>query len=193
MSKYGEFEFAGVEIKPEMVEAAAKRGYRVEPGTIESLDTTLYENRFDIVTMYQLVEHVLDPRLLFRKAFSILKPGGYVLGQLPSMDCIERLIFGRYWAGYHYPRHIQMITRNALRDLIREAGFVNVDVKSALHIHAAQSTQNFLIGTLGYHPKITYGKTPVYSSLLLLSAPFCLIEHLIDKGGMMNFMAKKPE
>jgi SAM-dependent methyltransferase len=192
MSKYGEFEFAGVEIKPEMVEAAAKRGYHVESGTIESLDTTPYENYFDIVTMYQLVEHVLEPRLLFRKAFSILKPGGYIMGQLPSMDCIERQIFGRYWAGYHYPRHIQMLTRDALGNLIQNAGFTNVDIKSALHLHAAQSTQNFLIGKLGYHPKITYGKTPLYSSLLLLAAPFCLVEHLIDKGGMMNFMAQKP-
>jgi SAM-dependent methyltransferase len=192
MSQYGSFEFAGVEIKPEMVEAAAQRGYRVEPGTIEDLDTTPYENRSDIVTMYQLVEHVLDPQLLFRKALSILKPGGYIVGQLPSMDCLERHVFGRYWAGYHYPRHIQMLTRKALAALIAQSGFSNVEVTSALHIHAAQSAQNFIIGALGYRAKMIYGKTPIYSSLLLLAAPFCLAEHLIGKGGMMNFIARKP-
>ncbi|MBN1655151.1 MAG: class I SAM-dependent methyltransferase [Deltaproteobacteria bacterium] len=192
MSKYGDFDFAGVEIKPEMVEAAARRGYRVELGTIEDLDISSYENRFDIVTMYQLVEHVLDPQLLFRKAFSLLKPGGYVTGQLPSMDCIERRVFGRYWAGYHYPRHIQMVSPKALSALIKQSGFSRVEVKSALHLHAAQSAQNFLIGKLGYRAKMTHGKTPLYSSLLLLAAPFCLLEHAVGKGGMMNFIALKP-
>jgi len=192
MARYGSFEFAGVEINPDMVKAAAERGYRVEPGTIEELDTTPYENRFDIVTMYQLVEHVLDPQLLFRKTFSLLKPGGYIAGQMPSMDCIERHVFGRYWAGYHYPRHIQMLTQKALAALIAQSGFSNVKVESALHIHAAQSAQNFMIGKLGYHAKMTYGKTPIYPSLLLLAAPFCLVEHMIGMGGMMNFIAMKP-
>jgi len=192
MTQYGNFEFAGVEIKPEMVEAALRRGYHVELGTIEELDTKPYENTYNIVTMYQLVEHVLDPHLLFEKAFCILKPGGYVMGQLPSMDCIERKIFSRYWAGYHYPRHLQMLTQLGLKKLLIETGFSDVSVKSALHIHAAQSMQNFLVGGLGYHPKITHGKTPIYSPLLLITAPFCLVEHLIGKGGMMNFMAQKP-
>lgn len=192
MSRYGDFEFAGVEIKAEMVEAAAKRGYRVELGSIEDLDTTPYENKFDIVTMFQLVEHALDPRLLFRKAFSILKPGGYIMGQLPNGDCIERLIFGRYWSGYHYPRHLQCLTPKALAELIYQSGFGDIEVKSALHLIAAQSAQNFLVGKLGYRPKITYGKTPIYSLLLLLVAPFCFFEHAIGKGGMMNFMAVKP-
>jgi SAM-dependent methyltransferase len=192
MSKCGDFELAGVEIKPEMVEAAARGGYRVELGSIEDLDTAPYENKFDIVTMFQLVEHVLELRLLFRKAFSILKPGGYIMGQLPNRDCVERLIFGRYWSGYHYPRHLQMLTPKALADLIHQSGFRDIEIKSALHLIAAQSAQNFLVGKLGYRPKFTYGKTPIYSLLLLLVAPFCLAEHAIGKGGMMNFMAMKP-
>jgi SAM-dependent methyltransferase len=192
MSKHGDFQFAGVEIKPEMVAAASSRGYHVEPGTIEEMDTRPYEDSYDLVTMYQLVEHVLDPPLLFERARSILKPGGYVMGQLPTMDCIERKIFGRYWAGYHYPRHLQMLTRRGLDGLLKAAGFTCVSVKSALHIHAAQSMQNFLVGGLGYRPRIAHGKTPVYSSLLLMAAPFCLVEHLIGRGGMMNFMAQKP-
>jgi len=192
MSKYGDFNFAGVEIKPEMVESAAKRGYKVELGTIEEMDTAPYDNSYDIVTMYQLVEHVLDPALLFRKAISILKPGGYVMGQLPSIECIERKIFDRYWAGYHYPRHIQMLTKRGLSGLIEQAGFSSVSIKSALHLQAAQSMQNFMVDRLGYRPKMTYGKTPIYSLLLLLAAPFCLVEHLVGKGGMMNFMAQKP-
>ncbi|MBN1125945.1 MAG: hypothetical protein JXA82_13130 [Sedimentisphaerales bacterium] len=114
------------------------------------------------------------------------------MGQLPNRDSIERMIFGRYWSGYHYPRHLQMLTPKALADLIRRAGFGDIEVKSAIHLIAARSAQNFLVGRLDYRPTMNYGKTPVYSLLLLLVAPFCLVEHAIGKGGMMNVMAKKP-
>jgi SAM-dependent methyltransferase len=192
LSKCGSFRFAGIEINPEMAEAAARGGYRIETGSIENLDTAPYENSFDLVTMYQLVDHVLDPQLLFQKALAMLKPGGYVMGQLPSMDCIERGLFGRYWAGYHYPRHLQMMPRKALADLLWRSGFREVQVKSALHVHAAQSMQNLLVGRLGYHPKMMYGKVPTYSALMLLAAPFCIVEHMLNLGGMMDFTARKP-
>ena len=83
-------------------------------------------------------------------------------------------------------------TKKNLHHLIKHSGFENVSVRSALHLQAAQSIQNVLVGKFGYHPKITYGKTPIYPALLLLAAPFCLTEHLIGRGGMMNFMAQKP-
>lgn len=193
MKEFGDdFQFAGVEIKPEMVEAASKRGYQVQQGTLEEMDITSHKGAYDVVTMYQLVEHVLGPRMLFVKAFSLLKPGGYVLGQLPCRDSFERKIFGRYWSGYHYPRHIQMLSRQGLFGIIESAGFSEISIKSALHLIAGQSLQNFLVGKLGYRPKMTYGKVPIYSFILLCIAPFCLFEHLLGKGGMINFMARKP-
>lgn len=191
MSRYGEFQFAGVEMKPEMVKAARARGYRVESGTLEELDITPYQNSFDIVTLYQLVEHVLEPQLLFRKAFQLLRPGGAVLGQLPCMDSFERKIFRRYWAGYHYPRHLQMFTQKGLNLLVERAGFRQVAITSALHLQAGLSLQNFLIERLGYRPRMSFGKSPIYSLLLLIASPFCLFEYLCGRGGMMNFKAKK--
>ncbi len=191
LSRYGRFEFAGVELNPGMVEAARRRGYDVQQGTLEELDTCAYQGRFDLVTMYQLVEHVGDPRLLFDKALALLKPGGYVLGQLPCMDSLERRIFGRYWAGYHYPRHLQMFSKRGMRGLLEAAGFGEVSVSTALHLQAGLSLQNLLLGKMGYRPRMVYGKTPAYSLLLLAVTPFCAIEFLFRQGGMMNFRARR--
>jgi hypothetical protein len=85
-----------------------------------------------------------------------------------------------------------MLTKRTLHRLLAQAGFSNISIKSGLHLQAAQSMQNLLVGALRYRPRMTYGKTPVYPSLLLLAAPFCLVEHLLGKGGMMNFRAQKP-
>jgi hypothetical protein len=108
------------------------------------------------------------------------------------MDSFERRIFGRYWAGYHYPRHLQMFTRWGLHSLLHQTGFSGVAVKGALHLQATISLQNFLVAKLGYQAKITYGKTPLYPLLMIAVAPYCIFEHLCGQGGMMDFKAQKP-
>jgi SAM-dependent methyltransferase len=190
MSKHGNFEFAGVEIKPEMVEAARANGFHVEQGTLEGLDISSLKGKFDIVTMYQLVEHVLDPQLLLEKAKALLKPGGYVLGQLPSMDSFERKVFGCYWAGYHFPRHLQMLEKSGMSLILKRAGFEDVRVTGALHLQAALSFQNMIAGKLKRRPKMIFGKTPFYSGLLLAAIPFCAFEYICGQPGMMNFSAR---
>ena len=190
--RHAEFEFAGVEIKPEMVQAARDRGFDVHEGTLEDMDLSGHQERYDLVTMYQLVEHVLDPGSLFAKAAVLLKPGGWALGQLPCMDSLERRLFGRHWAGYHFPRHLQMLTKRGLRTLLTRAGFTEVAVTTALHLQAGLSAQNLLVGGLGYRPRLRHGKTPIYTLLLLAVAPFCAAEYVCRQGGMMNFLARKP-
>ena len=75
MSRYGAFDCAGVEIKPEMVEAGRSLGFTVYQGTLEELEIDSLEGSFDIVTMYQLLEHVEIPYDVIRKAFRLLRRG----------------------------------------------------------------------------------------------------------------------
>jgi len=192
ISRHLEVECFGCEINPKMVETAGENGYSVFQGSLEEMDISGLAGSMNVVTMYQLVEHVLDPRELLDKAWTLLKPGGYVLGQLPCMDSLEQRLFGRYWAGYHYPRHLQMITRKGMATLLEKAGFTSAKVNSALHLQAGLSLQNALVGGLGWRPRMHFGKVPGYSALLLLVAPFCLAEHALGRGGMMNFSARKP-
>lgn len=192
LSRHGQFEFSGVELNPDMVQMARARDYEVAQGTLEELDTSRCDGELDLVTMYQLVEHVCDPQLLLLKAASLLKPGGYVLGQLPCLDSLEQRVFGRYWAGFHYPRHLQMLNKQGLHGLLERAGFCDITIKPALHLQAGLSLQNLLVGRLGYHPAMSYGKTPIYSFLLLAAAPFCAFEYLCRQAGMMDFQARRP-
>jgi len=192
LAERGSFQFGGVEIKPEMAARARARGYDVITGTLESLDVKAHEEEYHLVTMYQLAEHVPDPIMLFRKAWTLLKPGGYVLGQLPCKDSWERRLFGRYWAGYHYPRHLQMFTKKALAQLLKGSGFSSISLQSALHLQAGLSLQNVVVGKLEHRTRMIHGKVPYYSALLLAVAPFCLLEYSCGRAGMINFRARKP-
>jgi hypothetical protein len=128
---------------------------------------------------------------MIRRAFEILKPGGVVIGQLPARDSWEERIAGRYWGGYHYPRHLQAFSYRALAELFRSTGFEEVKVGSAPHVQAALSFQNWLIGK-GWRPKLRYGKTSIYSLLILMVLPFEVVAWLAGAGGIMNFFGRKP-
>lgn len=191
LKRHGQFDFVGVEIKPEIADKARKRGYDIETGTLESMDISRFVGTCDVVSMNHVIEHVSDPSVMAIRAFELLKPGGVAVGQLPSNSCWEARIFGRYWAGYHFPRHLQCFSRMGLKSLLERAGFVDVKVTSAPHLQSALSLQNALIGS-GWRPEMKFGKVPIYSLLLLLVVPLELLAYIFGQTGIINFEARRP-
>jgi SAM-dependent methyltransferase len=183
---------AGVEINPALAARARAQGYDVATGVLEDFDLTGHAGRYDIVSMYHVIEHVREPRVVAEKAFALLRPGGHVVGQLPAVDSWERQIFGEAWGGYHFPRHLQCFSRPGLADCLRSAGFSSIRVTSAPHLQTALSVQNDLIRR-GWRPVKTYGKAPPYSLFLLAVMPFEAIALAAGKSGIINFIARKSE
>ena len=183
--------FSGVDLKPEMVDKARARGYDVALGMLETMDIGPHVGQYDIVSMNHVIEHVLDPDVLLKRSLDLLKPGGYVVGQLPTSSCWELQIFGRYWGGHHYPRHLQAISRAGLAGALTRAGFIDVKVMSVPHIQTALSLQNWLIGH-GWKPRMKFGKTPIYSLLILAALPFEAVAYLAGRCGIVNFQARRP-
>ncbi len=191
LHRHANIECSGVEIVPDVAARARARGYDVVTGTLETMDIDRHIGRYDIVSMNHVLEHVVSPHIMLGRAFALLKPGGRVIGQLPSASCWERDLFGKVWAGYHFPRHLQAFSQSGLRDLLRRSGFADIAVRTAPHLQSALSVQNALIAA-GWRPRMRFGKTPIYSLLLMTVMPFELAAYLSDKGGIMNFSARVP-
>lgn len=191
LERYCRLECAGVEINPELAARARARGYAVATGTLEEFDTSSCAGTFDLVSMNHVLEHVVEPRLVLAKALELLKPGGHLLGQLPAVDSWERRLFGRVWGGYHFPRHLQAFSRQALRAALERSGFQQVAVTSAPHLQTAISVQNWLVDR-GWVTRMRYGKCRLYSGLLLAVSPFELAAYLAGRSGIVNFSALKP-
>jgi len=85
-----------------------------------------------------------------------------------------------------------MVSKIGLQKALHQAGFTEIKVSTALHLQSGLSLQNLLVGACNYRPRMQFGKTPLYSFLLLAVAPFCVAEYLLGFGGMMNFSAQKP-
>jgi SAM-dependent methyltransferase len=190
LRRYLDIECAGIEIQHDVVAKGRSLGYDIIEGTLERADLTGYIGEFDVVSMNHILEHVVEPRMMLDRSYDLLRTGGHVIGQLPTVDSWEARIFGRTWGGYHYPRHLQIPSKAGLGQLLRDVGFRDVVIRTAPHIQTTISMQNTLVNW-GWQPHMEYGKTPAYTALLVAALPFETLAWAADRGGIIDFRATK--
>lgn len=111
----------GVEISEGAARAARDRGHRVSIGSIDDLE--LPEAAYDWIFLQQVIEHVYAPDRVCRRLARALRPGGLVVFETPTSDCLDfRLFRRRYWGGYHFPRHFNLFCERSLRALGEREG-----------------------------------------------------------------------
>lgn len=114
----------GVELSQEAA-AYAKRefGLDVEAEPFETL--RFPENYFDVVTLWQVLEHVPHPLAILKEVNRILKPGGLLAVSTPDIGGIPAKIFRKSWWNIR-KIHINQFTTKTLKDIVENAGFKNV-------------------------------------------------------------------
>lgn len=113
----------GIEPETRAVEAARAGGATtVVEGTLE--DNPLSDRRWDVIRMYQTLEHMPDPVDALRRANGMLAPGGRVVIGVPNFGALLRRLTGRSWDGLELPRHLHHFTRFSLGMVLSEAGLL---------------------------------------------------------------------
>lgn len=77
---------------------------------------------FDVVTLFHVLEHAVDPLPLLRQVQQALRPGGVAVVETPNLDSLERRILGRWWNQWDAPRHLHHFAPGSLARMAREAG-----------------------------------------------------------------------
>lgn len=109
-----------VDLDPGAQRLAEANGHAYFCGRIEDFDTT---ERYDLVTLLNLIEHVQDPRSVLRKVRGLLAPGGLVLIKTPNWEALDAAVFrNTSWAGLHCPRHWVLFTRESFERLAADVG-----------------------------------------------------------------------
>lgn len=118
----------GVEISSEAARFGKKElGVRIIQGTLN--DTALDGASFDVVTLFDVLEHTLNPLGELREVHRILKPGGYVFLTLPNAGSLPARIMGRYWYGYKKVKeHFYYFTPPTAKRILAESGISFVEV-----------------------------------------------------------------
>ena len=78
---------------------------------------------FDVVVMFEVIEHLFDPRLVLEQVQRLLRPGGTLVLSTPNFNALSRFALGNSWAVLSPAEHLYYFTRDSLRALLQAAGF----------------------------------------------------------------------
>jgi SAM-dependent methyltransferase len=125
----GRWELYGIEMSPESAKAAAARtGAKVFSGDI--LDVRFPPKSFDVITCFDVLEHLYEPRRILARVAEWLKPGGIFYVLVPNIDSAEGRVFGGYWHGLELPRHLFHYSPASLKFLAESVGLTEVSLKT---------------------------------------------------------------
>src|SRR5215475_12172558 len=143
----------------EMSEAVAKRAEARTGGQVfvgDVLDAPFAPETFDVVTCFDVLEHVYQPREVLRKVVEWLKPGGVYYVLVPNIDSGEARLFRSYWYGLELPRHLSHFSPQSLRYAAQSVGleeiFIETHRNSALE-HSLRYLGDTLLEGLGVRRK----------------------------------------
>lgn len=120
----GNWEPYGVDINEQVTHIAQGHGLDVRLGTLEQAGFA--DEFFDVVTMWDVLEHLYDPASSLREIYRILKPDGFVVIRVPNASSWDSQLFGRYWAGLDSPRHLYVFTPLTLDALLTANHFQTI-------------------------------------------------------------------
>lgn len=121
--KHRGFRVTGLDFSAEAAAIAkAENGVDVAVGSLE--EAHFPAESFDVVTLFHVMEHVTNPRLVLAEVSRVLKPNGVAILQVPNIESWQFKIFGARWYGLDIPRHVIDYSRNSMLKLLADSGFV---------------------------------------------------------------------
>jgi SAM-dependent methyltransferase len=116
----------GIELSAEAVRYAQERfGLRVYQGTLETV--ALPDHSFDVVTLWDVLEHVHQPVQTLAHVRRLLRPDGILVLRMPNLDSWDARLFGPGWAGLDAPRHLMVPDTTTTQRLLEQSGFTLVE------------------------------------------------------------------
>lgn len=172
-AKKERFVVDGLDVSDYAVNIAKKHfGNRVKRANIENVD---YKGKkFDVITMFDVLEHLNNPKNVLKKTFKILTKDGILVINTGDTGSLLAKIQGKHWHFFIPPQHFFYFSQNNLSELLKQSGFriIRVDRKGKwvsirYLFHLARQIQNDIIGHLGFAlvGNNIIGKIPVYLNL----------------------------
>jgi len=78
--------------------------------------------QFDVITLWHVLEHVMDLREKISELKAFLRNDGLLFLAVPNCQSPDALFYHQYWAGYDVPRHLWHFTKTTMTALLKSEG-----------------------------------------------------------------------
>ncbi len=142
------WELHGVELSEDVARDARERtNADVFAGDI--LSAPFAPESFDVITCFDVFEHVYEPRKIIARVAEWLKPGGIFYVLVPNIDSAEARVFRSYWSGLELPRHLFHYSPESLSFLATSVGLEQVSLETRRNPAVGNSVRYYIDDRLG--------------------------------------------
>ena len=150
-------------------------------GTIDA--PALSHCYFDVVTLWDVIEHLDDPRGELLKAYHRLKPGGWIAVHTMDVESVTARMMGKHWP-WLMEMHVHFFSKRTLSQCLRSVGFEVVRVQTEGRYLRLGYVASRLVGLNGRLGRI-FGSLVDKTHTAALPVP-------INSGDLFTAYARKP-
>ena len=182
----------GLDFSAEAVRALERRGIQGIQARLE--DVTWEHDPVGVIVMNQLIEHVQDPLACLEKAYEMLRPGGVIIMETPSLEGWDAKLFRRrYWGGWHAPRHWNLFTAVSLAEAARQKGLEVAEVEYILSPFSWLHSLQYLIRDKTRFGRLARSLDVTNFISLCVASGLDVVQLLLrSKTSNMRLVARKP-
>ncbi len=187
----------GVEMSASAAAQAAGTGAQVHVGSLE--DASYDASSFDAVTLFHVLEHLPDPSATLAEAHRVLRPGGYLLLEVPNIGALAYRLFGHRWHPLSVPLHLHHFSSGTLTEITRRAGFelaglsyYSVRASAAgWALSIAPSLDPVALRCRHSAGRRVLGRKLAYLALQAAATPMAWLSAWIERGDVVVMVARK--
>ncbi len=115
-----DWEAVGIDLNPEAIRFGRLRGLNLLNNSLDEL--TFERNSFDVISAFDVLEHLSNPREILEQAVEYLTVGGIFFLYVPNWDSASRILLGKD-AHFIWPtHHLNYYNIETISDLMKRVG-----------------------------------------------------------------------
>lgn len=121
----------GIDLDEHSVQVAQEvRGLHATTATLATFVQSALEDgvRFNVVCIFEVLEHQADPGAFLEMINAVVAPGGYLAGSVPNRDRFLARIDRQIGTGDLPPHHFLWFSARALTQILERHGFLDIQV-----------------------------------------------------------------
>jgi 2-polyprenyl-3-methyl-5-hydroxy-6-metoxy-1,4-benzoquinol methylase len=119
IAKNNGWKVKGVEIGKEATQVANKNGIETVCGQVFDIK----DEKFNAITMFDIIEHVQDPEKTLSYVYGLLEEGGVLAINTPNASSLFARFTGKKWHLIVPPEHIVCFSEKGLELILKRVGF----------------------------------------------------------------------
>ncbi len=92
----------------------------------------IIEQKFDIITMWHVLEHVTDLDDTINKIKNMLTENGTLIIAVPNYKSYDASYYKSFWAAYDVPRHVWHFSKNSIKKIFKKFKMEVIKIKPML-------------------------------------------------------------